>query len=540
MAKTFRMELLGTKTAVVCGADKAVTLAERLFTNGYSTLADKNDLIANANKFSGKEYAVNLTNGKFGKTSLYIKKGFTIKKYNDCLEDKVETFTAPLRTPDSNNAGVNHNDYVRPTYNNEDDMAFATPTTKTTKKDGGITMKKGTKTMMEKVFGTMGFVSTDEVRLTSTGKLAFFDKTRDRWLSENDGNLVDNLGLVMDFKGAFAMPVKKEAIKIGDLIITPAGNYGFVETVEPLKILTKTASVSTIREVGNILGMETFITVIRPIFDNTVEGFNPMLFALMGDDNKGEGLDMKKMMLMNMMSGTNGTTDPMALMMLMGEDTDIKEVLIMQAMAKSGNADPTMLMMMLGDNKEFDMKEFMVMQSMTGGKAIDPTLMLLLDDSKEFDMQTMLMMQMMNPNGGTGLDMNNPLMMMAMFDKKKGGNGKMKDIMTMMMMTGAMGKNADGTPKAMDFSNPMTMMMLMGDDNMDMKDMMMMQAMSGQAGATGTAGAMNPMMLMMMLGDKKGGKGMDMKDMMMMQMMGGQAGTAGAMNPMMMAMMLKK
>ncbi|MGL5714145.1 MAG: hypothetical protein ACRCX2_14085 [Paraclostridium sp.] len=536
MAKVFNKNVLGTKTAVVCGTDKVATMAERLFTEGYATIADKNDLIANAHKFASREYAINCLNGKYGKTSLYIKKGFTVKKYNECLVDKVEVYNAPVRTPETINTGINLNDYVRPA-----NLSVGAPveTAKTTKKDGGITMKKGAKTMMEKVFGTMGMVSTDEVRLTSTGKLAFFDKTRDRWLSENDGNLVDNLGLVMDFQGAFAMPVKKEAIKLGDLIITPAGNYGFIETVEPLKILTKTASVSTIREVGNVLGMETFITVIRPIFDNTVEGFNPMLFALLGDDKNGNGIDMKKMMLMNMMSGANGTTDPMALMMLMGEDTDIKEVLIMQAMAKAGNTDPTMLMMLLGDNKEFDMKEFMVMQSMTGGKAIDPTLMLLLDDSKEFDLQTMMMMQMMNPNGGTGLDFNNPLMMMAMFDKKKGGNGKMKDIMTMMMMTGAMGKNEDGTPKAMDFSNPMTMMMLLGDDNMDMKDMMMFQAMSGANGTSVNAGGFNPMMFMMM--DKKGGNGMDMKDMLMMQMMSGQAGgTAPAMNPMMMAMMLKK
>ena len=75
------------------------------------------------------------------------------------------------------------------------------------------------------------------------------------------------------------------------------------------------------------------------------QAMNPMmLMMLMGDDNgKGSGLDMKSLMMLQMMSGGAAggkAMNPMMLMMLMGDKKggmDMKSLMMMQMMSGGGN-----------------------------------------------------------------------------------------------------------------------------------------------------------------------------------------------------------
>lgn len=98
MGKVFNKDLYGKKVAVVCGSIKAKELADKLWDKDIATSDRRNDIhsASNAGKFKGRDYAISLDKGTYGKISVFEKKGYAIKKYNDCLVEKVEE---PRLTP---------------------------------------------------------------------------------------------------------------------------------------------------------------------------------------------------------------------------------------------------------------------------------------------------------------------------------------------------------------------------------------------------------------------------------------------------------
>jgi hypothetical protein len=89
-----------------------------------------------------------------------------------------------------------------------------------------------------------------------------------------------------------------------------------------------------------------------------------------------------------------------------------------------------------------------------------------------------------------------------------------------------------------DDGNGMMAMMMLGDENMDIKELMMLQMMTNN----NKGGQANPMMMMLLMDDDMGGDDDILSTMLMMNMMNGSNGfNMGNMfqNPMMMMMLLK-
>ncbi|MGL5715618.1 MAG: hypothetical protein ACRCX2_21535, partial [Paraclostridium sp.] len=177
------------------------------------------------------------------------------------------------------------------------------------KNNGGTKMKDALKKMMGNL--EFGEANSDEVRMTMTGALAFNDG-EDNWLSFNPitKTLVNNLEMVMDMPG-FKMPKLRDQLQIGELITINNGtDYGFIIDVKPtqLKVLKKNGSVSTIKEIGNIMGTQSFYTVVKSINDFAGQGqngmaFNPMMLAYMKGDDEDGGKDSSEMMKLIAMQG---------------------------------------------------------------------------------------------------------------------------------------------------------------------------------------------------------------------------------------------
>ena len=136
-------------------------------------------------------------------------------------------------------------------------------------------------------------------------------------------------------------------VKEGD-IIKRKNSYAKVLNINKdgsLRCLTYSGYVSNKKEIQDFVLNESVERVLINMFNfDSNLGFNPMIFALM-DDN--EGLDLKGLMMMQMMQNQNGGNsnmfggmNPMMLMMLSkeGESTSMTDMLLMSMCM--GNSNP--------------------------------------------------------------------------------------------------------------------------------------------------------------------------------------------------------
>lgn len=142
--------------------------------------------------------------------------------------------------------------------------------------------------------------------------------------------------------------------------------------------------------------------------------------------------------------------------------------------AGDGGFNP-MLLMAMGDGNKDELVKIMAITGGFGGAqggngGIDPMMMMMLGDNMD-DLLPLLLMQQGGAVEGNGLQSMLPFLLMS--DKK---DGKSNDMLPLLMMSqGQQGGQAGGM-------NPMTMMALAGDGDIDP---MMMMAMSGGFGAQG-------------------------------------------------------
>lgn len=400
MGKVFDKNLFGTKTVVICGRTKAPVLADRLLRANIASAQRCRDIMdaVEEGKFDSREYGISMDKGTYGKKSVFIKKGYLYQTYNESLIPKDDigvVLTAPNRVivpyTDKNDITISKDEYkklvetaaicnnTKETNKNTGDDIIMTNTNKANGLFGN-----GMKDMVGKLMGQCGFVGADDVRITFNGGLCFFDKKRDRWLAYDIENkqLIDQFGLAPEFEGAIAIPTTLDKIKEGDLIKTPAGNYAFVYSTNPLRVFTKTSTVSKVKEVGNIFGTQQFWTVVKPIFGGGVEGVDPMMLMMM-NKNKGN-TDIKDMLMMSMMRGnkvlgSDGGFNPMMMFMMdkNGGQGGIKDMLMMSMMTgnkmfgQDGGFNPMMLIAMGGD-ENIDMKDMAMMSMMGGNKSGSP------------------------------------------------------------------------------------------------------------------------------------------------------------------------
>lgn len=183
--------------------------------------------------------------------------------------------------------------------------------TKTNPKGDNLTMKTNTfSNFGRKVQGLFGFSMFD-------GSPAY--KLGGSFFSVKDGQLVDVTEFVMevDMPG-FTMPALVSQITVGDLV-KAQGEFAIVHSVEgnTLKVLKGDGSVLEIAPASNPMFGGAFVTkVMNPMsgmfsqgMTNTQgaqQGFNPMMFMLMGKDGNGSDDMFKSMMMMQMMQQQGG------------------------------------------------------------------------------------------------------------------------------------------------------------------------------------------------------------------------------------------
>lgn len=96
-----------------------------------------------------------------------------------------------------------------------------------------------------------------------------------------------------------------------------------------------------------MLGQALVRVVVNMFSGMTTNGFNPMMLALANNEN----MDMKDLMMMQMMQGNGAGFNPMMLMMMdKGEDSSMFETMMMMQMM--GGQNPMMGFMNPATNTE--------------------------------------------------------------------------------------------------------------------------------------------------------------------------------------------
>lgn len=209
-------------------------------------------------------------------------------------------------------------------------------------------MKKNTMVqgMIDKMKSRFIPQKEEGVKLSMDGALCV--QINDEYVGINkDGNLVSYPAEMCIDVPVYSIAKATKDVKEGD-IIKRKNSYAKVLNINKdgsLRCLTYSGYVSNKKEIQDFVLNESVERVLINMFsfDNSL-GFNPMIFALM-DDN--EGLDLKGLMMMQMMQNQNGGNanmfggmNPMMLMMLSkdGESASMTDMLLMSMCM--GNSNP--------------------------------------------------------------------------------------------------------------------------------------------------------------------------------------------------------
>lgn len=185
-------------------------------------------------------------------------------------------------------------------------------------------------------------VDNGEIALTYTGKIAIRRKDGTYVVyNEEAAKLENQMNLVLDAntitKFIYLMPT--QTVTKGDIVkIKETYYYVISENDNKLKAINLSTGTnsSLTTEINIITGTTTYkkvVNLIQGAFgDNTATGgFNPMMLLLA--DNKGSGIDLTTLMMMQSMNGgnTNGI-NPMMLLALKDSSSDLSTLMMMQAM----------------------------------------------------------------------------------------------------------------------------------------------------------------------------------------------------------------
>lgn len=213
-------------------------------------------------------------------------------------------------------------------------------------------------------------------------------------------SLTDVSGLTLKFDvPAFKLPVKEDAIAVGDLIIHNAEYVyvtgkadGYLETINPEKGIR-----GSVIPTKNAIFGAAFYTVVKTLDAAGDGGFNPMLLMALGKGNKDELLPLL-LMSGGIGNGAKGAIDPTLLMLLGDEVEDLLPLVLMQQGGVAGQGfNPLMFLAMNKGGKLGDMLPLlMATGGLNGGGAqagaINPMMLMALSDGGS-DMKDLLMMQ---------------------------------------------------------------------------------------------------------------------------------------------------
>lgn len=200
--------------------------------------------------------------------------------------------------------------------------------------DGNMSMKK----LMGNLKDKFKFGENTDIKMTFRGTLAIPDG--DDYISYENGCLMNNHGLILDFDCCFEMPAMINQLKSGD-IVRIKDTYYFVGDKGSLIRATGTKK-QTVEMKDIIFGdIGNMVTKVFSIFnmsgDNNMFSGNNMLpmMMLMGKD---EDNDMASMLMMSQMMGGNGANiqNNMLPLMLMGKDGNMKDMAIMMMFMNGG------------------------------------------------------------------------------------------------------------------------------------------------------------------------------------------------------------
>lgn len=161
---------------------------------------------------------------------------------------------------------------------------------------------------------------------------------------DNDNNLISYPEEMCISVPVYLVNKSYAQVKIGD-VVKVNNSYSKVvkkNTNGSLSCLSYSGYMQNKKEIKDFMLGQSFIKVVINMFSNIqVNGVNPMILAMAED-----GIDMKDLMILQMMQGSNdGQMNPMFMMAMMdkgGNNSMIETMLMMQMMGNNQMSFPFM------------------------------------------------------------------------------------------------------------------------------------------------------------------------------------------------------
>jgi hypothetical protein len=223
--------------------------------------------------------------------------------------------------------------------------------------------------LTEKFKSMMVPVSDPNLKIAMDGRVAVREAKTGDWITISDSNEIVRYDESFTIKvPIYTIKKAAKSIAVGD-IIKNGNKYGKVLKKDDdgaLKCLHFDGTKSTTKPIKDFaLGVSCYDVVVN-MFNMQGSNMNPLMFAMMNSDEDDGGIDMKSLMMMQMLSGNNGgmnmsgMMNPMMMLGLLSDkaggssDKMLEMMMLMSMNQNQGNVVNPFTTMMAGMNDMFN------------------------------------------------------------------------------------------------------------------------------------------------------------------------------------------
>ena len=223
--------------------------------------------------------------------------------------------------------------------------------------------------LTEKFKSMMVPVSDPNLKIAMDGRVAVREAKTGDWITIGDSNELVRYDESFTIKvPIYTIKKAAKSIAVGD-IIKNGNKYGKVLKKDDdgtLKCLHFDGTKSTTKPIKDFALGGSFYDVVVNMFNMQGSNMNPLMFAMMNSDEDGGGMDMKSLMMMQMLSGNNGgmnmggMMNPMMMLGLLSDkaggssDKMLEMMMLMSMNQNQGNVANPFTTMMAGMNGMFN------------------------------------------------------------------------------------------------------------------------------------------------------------------------------------------
>lgn len=223
--------------------------------------------------------------------------------------------------------------------------------------------------LTEKFKSMMVPVSDPNLKIAMDGRVAVREAKTGDWITISDSNELVRYDESFTIKvPIYTIKKAAKSIAVGD-IIKNGNKYGKVLKKDDdgaLKCLHFDGTKSTTKPIKDFALGGSFYDVVVNMFNMQGSNMNPLMFAMMNSDEDDGGMDMKSLMMMQMLGGNNGgmnmggMMNPMMMLGLLsdkagGSSDKVLEMMMLMSMNQNqGNVVNPFTSMMAGMNGMFN------------------------------------------------------------------------------------------------------------------------------------------------------------------------------------------